>query len=171
MFPRSSRQPESTASACASHPCVACVTDLTASLLMALPRSNEQINTIMGIKKQADYHWRELPQVSFVATKVCLSRQFFCRDEHNFVTTKICCDEYNFVATKIILVAARRLVTNQLGTTAIETKSPKLVEFNTTVLWLQKGNCRYVRFVFFSEVLVEYVVPFVCLFLLFFTRF
>ena len=55
------------------------------------------------------YHWRELPQVSF------LSRQTFCRDKHvrqnmSFISTKIClsrqtyfCGDKSFVATNIIL--------------------------------------------------------------------
>ena len=52
------------------------------------------------------YHWRELPQVSF------LSRQMFCRDKHAFVATKdvFCRNKHvfvvTFVAVKIILVAA-----------------------------------------------------------------
>jgi len=40
----------------------------------------------------------------FVATKVCLSRQNFCRDKVMFVATNIWRDR-TFVATKIILVA------------------------------------------------------------------
>ena len=69
------------------------------------------------------YRWQELPQVlflsrqtyaylsrqntSFVATKVCLSRQNFCRNKIRFVTAKVFCrDKRTFVATKMILVAA-----------------------------------------------------------------
>ena len=58
------------------------------------------------------YRWRELPQVSFlsrqntsfVATKVCLSRQNFSRDKthlllrHNFIVLSR--DKHTFVATK-----------------------------------------------------------------------
>ena len=41
------------------------------------------------------YHWRELPQVSF------LSRQMFCRDKIMFVATKYFChDKHVFVAKK-----------------------------------------------------------------------
>ena len=58
---------------------------------------------------------------SFVATKVCLPRENFCRNKIMFVTTSIgvcrdkhtfdatkdfCCDKHMFVATKAILLAA-----------------------------------------------------------------
>ena len=67
------------------------------------------------------YHWRELPQVSFLSRQkyachlsrknyVCRdkTRQKFCRDKHTFVATKdvFCRDKHMFVATKTILVAA-----------------------------------------------------------------
>ena len=64
------------------------------------------------------YHWLELPQVlsrqtracrdkhTFVATKLCLTRQKFCRDKYIFVATKnVFCRDNTFVATKMILVA------------------------------------------------------------------
>ena len=57
------------------------------------------------------YHWRELPQVSFLSpqTRVCrdktrlLSRQkYTCRDK-TFVPTKLCLSKQNiFVATKLL---------------------------------------------------------------------
>ena len=67
-------------------------------------------------KGQVNYHWRELPQVSF------LSRQAFCCDKHVFLVTKyvkimlhtfvatntclsgqtFCRDKYNFVATNVL---------------------------------------------------------------------
>ena len=45
------------------------------------------------------YHWRELPQVSF------LSRHTFCRDKHVFVTTNMCLSRQSvsFVTTKVCL--------------------------------------------------------------------
>ena len=56
------------------------------------------------------YHWRELPQVSF------LSRQMFCRDKQLFVSQMCCRDKHVFVATKHVicrnksmLVATKRL--------------------------------------------------------------
>ena len=69
------------------------------------------------------YHWRELPQVSFVSrqTRVCrkktrlLLRQKFCGDKHIFLPTKLlllqtilsrqnlCCDKLTFVATNMCL--------------------------------------------------------------------
>ena len=63
------------------------------------------------------YHWHELPQasfLSFVATKVCLSRQnisrqtyFLSRQKTCFVATKhgLVAIDTSFVATKMILVA------------------------------------------------------------------
>ena len=66
--------------------------------------------TILEEVSVVDYHWRELPQVSFlsrqkyacrnktfVATKLCLSRQ------NIFVATNICCEKHVFVATNILL--------------------------------------------------------------------
>ena len=49
-----------------------------------------------------------IQKTKFVATKVSLSRQNFCRVQHTFVATKdvFCRDKHVFVATKIILVAA-----------------------------------------------------------------
>ena len=86
------------------------------------------LHTPVGMSSAALYHWQELPQVSFlsrqkfclnkhgfviantclfqqnmsfVATKVCLLRQNFCRDKIVFVVTKyFCCDKTMFVATK-----------------------------------------------------------------------
>ena len=77
-----------------------------------------------------DYHWRELPQVSFlsrqtrvsrvttrlVATTVCFCRdkimfvatKYFCRDK-SFVTTNICRDKHNFVSTSILLSRQTRI--------------------------------------------------------------
>ena len=48
------------------------------------------------------YHWRELPQVSF------LSQQKFCRDKHMFVATK----NTSFVATKACLLRKTFVITN-----------------------------------------------------------
>ena len=50
-------------------------------------------------KKVADYHWQELPQVSF------LSWQKFCHDKHMFVMTKhiFCRDKSMLVVTKLLL--------------------------------------------------------------------
>ena len=53
------------------------------------------------------YHWRELPQVSFlsqqntsfVATKACSN---ICCDKHNFVTTNTCLSQPIFVITKVV---------------------------------------------------------------------
>ena len=67
-----------------------------------------------------NYHWRDLPQISlqntsFVATKVCLPQQNFCRDKNMFGATNIFCrDKYlshetrvyrdkSFVTTSILL--------------------------------------------------------------------
>ena len=66
------------------------------------------------------YHWRELPQVSFLSWQnFCHNKHvFFWRDKHMFVVTKhvfchnksmlvvtkiFCHDKHNFVATNIIL--------------------------------------------------------------------
>ena len=55
------------------------------------------------------YHWRELPQVSFllVATKVCLLLQNFCRDKNGDV----------FVAAKVVYIFASQA----LGSAAVTT--------------------------------------------------
>ena len=66
-----------------------------------------------GTEQLFEHHWRELPQVSFllrqtqktcfVATKVCLPRQSFCRNKVLFVATKYFCRNKGFVATSILL--------------------------------------------------------------------
>ena len=58
-----------------------------------------------------DKHVFKATKKSFVATKVCLPRQNFCRDkkicrDKTFVATNICRDKHVFVATKMMLVAA-----------------------------------------------------------------
>ena len=81
------------------------------------------------VKEEVDvlYHWRELPQVSFlstqntsfVATKVCLPRQkYVCRNKHTFVATEICL-RHVFVATNIsrdksMLVATEIFVATEI---------------------------------------------------------
>ena len=72
------------------------------------------------------YHWRELPQVSFlsrqntsiVTTKVCLPRQQFCRDKIMFVATNICFvatsfGRKSFVAISIVRRDKRRILSRQ----------------------------------------------------------
>ena len=94
-------------------------------------------NNIQKIEA-SNYHWRELPQVpffspqkhvlvatkqSFVATKVCLSRQNVWRykiifvENFSFVATKarsilLSRQKTCFVATKMILVAASPTISN-----------------------------------------------------------
>ena len=61
-------------------------------------------------------HWRQLPQVSFlsrqntsfVATKVCLPRQNFCRHKIIFVATKYFCHDKTFVATSTCIRLSRQ---------------------------------------------------------------
>ena len=78
------------------------------------------------------YHWRELPQVSFlslqnrsfVTTKVCLPHQNICLDKILFVATKyfcrnksntcpsqqkLCCDKHTFVATKNVFCRSKHV--------------------------------------------------------------
>ena len=61
------------------------------------------------------YHWRELPQVSFLSrqTRVCwdktrlLSRQnYACRDK-TFVATKLCLSQQNIVVATTVFVATK----------------------------------------------------------------
>ena len=61
------------------------------------------------------YHWRELPQVSFLSRQKypCRDKTYFCRDK-SFVTTKIFCrDKHNFKEEKGIFVAANILLSWQ----------------------------------------------------------
>ena len=89
----------------------------------------------LGIPSQVSYHWRELPQVSFlsqqkfcrnkqgfsqqntsfVATKECLWRQNVCRDEHIFVQARVCRDKtrllYGMLVATNYLSRQTRVVT------------------------------------------------------------
>ena len=58
---------------------------------------------LRSLKQPAAYHWRELPQVSF------LSRQKFWRDKHMFDATKhvFCHDKSMFFRDKYIFVATK----------------------------------------------------------------
>ena len=53
-----------------------------------------------------DKHVLSRQNTCFVATKVCLPRQNFCRDKIMFVYKRFCLNKHAFVATKIIFVAA-----------------------------------------------------------------
>ena len=80
-----------------------------------------------------DYHWRELPQGSFLSRQKLCCDKHVCRDKHIFVVTKVllqqtrlllwwkyachdksfvatkifCCDKQNFVMTKVVLWKTR----------------------------------------------------------------
>ena len=89
------------------------------------PGESGVVTAIQSVQPQ--YHWRELPQVCFVSTKVlsrqnassvvtkvCRTRQNFCRDKIMFVaicvlSTHICCDKHVFVATKASMSQTKRL--------------------------------------------------------------
>ena len=65
------------------------------------------------VKRHTYYHWRELPQVSFLLRQMfCCNKTLFCCDKSMLVMTKklchdkpnyVCCDEA-FVVTNIILL-------------------------------------------------------------------
>ena len=56
------------------------------------------------------YHWRELPQVSFLSRKVFVfvaTKHVFCRDKSLLVETNLCCGKHTCLSRqKMILVAA-----------------------------------------------------------------
>ena len=59
------------------------------------------------------YHWRELPQVSF------LSRQTFCWDRHTFVITKeVFCRNRSMLVTKKLLRQTKWCLLRQISVTA-----------------------------------------------------
>ena len=73
--------------------------------LLRAPKSATRSSNLVG-----DYHWRELPPV-FVETSILLSRQktsFVATNTYacSFVATKLCSSRQIFVVTKMILVAA-----------------------------------------------------------------
>ena len=49
------------------------------------------------------YHWRELPQVSFLLRHMfVMTKHIFCYDKHAFVATKVCLLQQNFCHDKIV---------------------------------------------------------------------
>ena len=72
--------------------------------------NQKDLYTAVNVIHTVADHCRELPQVSFlsrlnssfVATKVCFSRQKFCRNKHTFPQTKqLCLSRQNIFATNI----------------------------------------------------------------------
>ena len=68
-----------------------------------------------------EYHWRELPQVSFLSrqTRICrakyLSRQKFCREKHTFVAINTCLSRQTRVCRDNNTREARRLSRSKGG--------------------------------------------------------
>ena len=79
------------------------------------------------IRTPNSYHWRELPQVSF------LSRQKFCRDKIMFVATNICRDKNIFCHNKHDFVATSVLLSRQAYFVATNTCFEKLSAARKTV--------------------------------------
>ena len=105
------------------------------SLFFAAITDYSQSLEVTNIIVVLTYHWRELPQVSFLSrqTRVCrdkiklvaiklLLRQKFCHDKHAFIATKdmfvatkmisTCLSRQTFVATKMISTRIRFLGQN-----------------------------------------------------------
>ena len=77
---------------------------------------SDEFSDEFHLKLAEFYHWRQLPQVSFssrqntsfVATKVCLPLQNFCRHKIIFVATKYFCRDKTFVATSTCIRLSRQ---------------------------------------------------------------
>ena len=115
-----------------------CLSVLTfISLSVPLPISRRSVS---GSGCRGDYHWRELPQVSF------LSRQKYCRDKHtSFVATKVCLLRQNDVCrgkylsrqTHVCIIGGSR---NKYHTCS--SRQTRVCRDKTRLLSRQKYACR-----------------------------
>ena len=72
--------------------------------------SSRDVNAVY-LSKELSYHWREVPQVSFLSHQTRV-----CRDKHIFVATiDVFCRDETVFTTKIILMAALANDTVQLS--------------------------------------------------------
>ena len=82
----------------------------------------------------ADYHWRELPQVSFLSRqKLCLDKYVFCRDKSVLATTKVCRDKNILVATSILWSRQTRICRDKNKLAATQLCLPQQIFAGTKI--------------------------------------